>query len=73
MRQREYEPQGRLAYHLKDVRLMVTLADEVGATVPTTRLHAELLARAVEAGLGDADNSAIVELLRRDDPGSGPS
>jgi len=65
MRCGDFEPQARLAQHLKDVRLVLALAGSVGADVPTTRLHRRLLERAVEMGLGDRDNSAIVELLRR--------
>jgi len=73
-----YEPQARLAQHLKDVRLLLTLAERVGASLPTTRIHAELLERAVALGYADADNAAIVEVLRasthptRNDRPAGP-
>ncbi len=64
IRQGDFAPQARLAQHLKDVRLKLELGAEVGAELPTTRLHRELLERGVEMGLGDVDNSAIVEVLR---------
>jgi 3-hydroxyisobutyrate dehydrogenase-like beta-hydroxyacid dehydrogenase len=65
MRRGDFAPEARLAQHLKDVRLILALGDEVGAALPATRLHADLLERALARGLGEADNSAIVEVLRR--------
>jgi 3-hydroxyisobutyrate dehydrogenase-like beta-hydroxyacid dehydrogenase len=64
MRRGDFEAEARLAQHLKDVRLMLELSESVGADLPTTRLHRELLERAVEMGLGELDNSAIVDVLR---------
>ena len=67
---RDYRPQARLSQHLKDVRLILDMAEKRGARVPLSRLHAGLLEILAEAGLGDFDNSAIVEAFRRD-PGRG--
>ena len=61
---RDFSPQARLSQHLKDVRLIRELASRVGATTPLSAIHAELLSRAVALGLGDADNSAILEVFR---------
>jgi 3-hydroxyisobutyrate dehydrogenase-like beta-hydroxyacid dehydrogenase len=58
---RDYQPQARLAQHHKDVRLIRELARRHGALVPLSELHEELLARAIELGYGEADNSAIIE------------
>jgi 3-hydroxyisobutyrate dehydrogenase-like beta-hydroxyacid dehydrogenase len=61
----EFEPQARLAQHLKDVRLIVAEAERTGATVPLSELHRVLLDRLVAAGLGDADNAAIIRAFER--------
>jgi len=58
---RDYQPQARLAQHAKDVALIRALAARHGQSVPLSDIHAQLLARAIELGLGDADNSAIIE------------
>jgi len=58
---REYAPQAKLAQHAKDVGLIRALAARHGQTTPLTGVHAELLARAIELGFGDADNSAVIE------------
>jgi 3-hydroxyisobutyrate dehydrogenase len=61
---RDYAPQARLAQHLKDVGLIRALARRCGARTPLSDVHEELLQRAVELGLGDADNSAIIEVWK---------
>ena len=62
---RDYAPQAKLAQHAKDVGLIRTLAARHGQTTPLSDVHAELLARAIELGFGDADNSAIIEAWGR--------
>lgn len=64
MAARDYAPQAHLAQHWKDVRLIRELAARRGAMVPLSQTHEGLLARAVELGWGDADNSALVEVYR---------
>ena len=61
----DYDPEARLAQHLKDVELIIELGREVDAPLPLSRLHRELLERGVAEGLGDLDNSSIVEVLRK--------
>jgi len=56
----DFDPQARLAQHLKDVRLILAEAERSGATVPLSKLHRDLLDRLVAAGFGDADNAAII-------------
>lgn len=53
----------RLAQHAKDVRLIRALADEVGARVPASALHDELLREAIARGWGALDNAAVVRLF----------
>ncbi len=60
---RQFAPQARLRQHLKDVELMLEQASHTGARLPLTQLHRQLLTEAVQRGLGDLDNSAIIELL----------
>lgn len=54
-------PQARLSQHLKDVRLMLAEAGRTGARLPLSTLHCRLLEEVAAAGLGDADNAAIIE------------
>ena len=64
MVQRDYQPQARLSQHLKDVRLIQELADNLHARVPLTEVHQRLLVEAEQSGWGDADNSAVIEVYR---------
>jgi 3-hydroxyisobutyrate dehydrogenase-like beta-hydroxyacid dehydrogenase len=65
MLQRDYAPQARLSQHLKDLRLILESARKAGLELPLGSLHARLLESAESAGMGDFDNSAVMELLRR--------
>jgi 3-hydroxyisobutyrate dehydrogenase-like beta-hydroxyacid dehydrogenase len=58
-----FPPQARLAQHLKDVRLIRELAATCGADLPLSDVHQRLLEQAVELGLGDADNSAVIKVF----------
>jgi 3-hydroxyisobutyrate dehydrogenase-like beta-hydroxyacid dehydrogenase len=58
---RDYAPQAKLAQHAKDVGLIFALASRHGQATPLSDIHAELLARAIELGWAEADNSAIIE------------
>lgn len=60
----DFTPEARLAQHLKDVRLILDVGRSAGARLPLSELHEQLLAEAVERGLGAADNSAVIELYR---------
>ena len=55
-----YKPQARLSQHLKDVQLML----EQSPALPLTQTHEGILKQAEEFGLGDLDNSAIIEVYR---------
>ena len=60
-----FEPEARLRQHLKDVLLILEMGEKHGQQLPLSSLHEELLSSAVENGLGDLDNSAIIELIRQ--------
>lgn len=49
----------RLDQHAKDVSLILEYAAHIGAEVPLSALHKDLLARAQEKGGGPLDNAAI--------------
>jgi len=65
MLERDFAPQARLAQHLKDVRLMLEAGAEAGAKLPLSEQHRQLLEQAEAAGLGALDNSALIEVFRR--------
>jgi 3-hydroxyisobutyrate dehydrogenase-like beta-hydroxyacid dehydrogenase len=59
MLRRDFTTQAKLSQHLKDVRLILAEAGRVGARVPLSEVHRELLERAALLG-GDDDNSAVI-------------
>ena len=65
MVERDFTVQARLAQHSKDVRLILGAAAKAGVKLPLSETHFRLLERAEAAGLGDHDNSAIIEVLRK--------
>jgi 3-hydroxyisobutyrate dehydrogenase-like beta-hydroxyacid dehydrogenase len=60
----EFTPQARLAQHIKDVRLMLEEAGRGGASLPISAVHLKLLERAEAAGIGELDNSAIIQIIQ---------
>jgi 3-hydroxyisobutyrate dehydrogenase-like beta-hydroxyacid dehydrogenase len=56
----EFQPQARRSQHLKDVRLILAEAERVGALVPLSRLHRDLLEAVEAGGWGEEDNSAVI-------------
>ena len=55
-----YEPAvARLGQHAKDVHLVMEYARQLGASVPVTETHAQIIDALVREGLGDLDNAAI--------------
>ena len=61
----DFSVQARLSQHLKDVRLMLDAASNVGLELSLADAHRKLLERAETLGLGEMDNSAIIEAVRR--------
>jgi len=59
-----FQAEGKLAQHLKDVELMLDVGHAAGAPLLATALHRQLLLAGVAGGLGDDDNSAIIAVLR---------
>ncbi len=54
----------RMVLARKDLDLAIDLANSVGASLPQADLNRSELARAIEAGFGDHDMSAVAEYLR---------
>jgi 3-hydroxyisobutyrate dehydrogenase-like beta-hydroxyacid dehydrogenase len=65
MLKRDFAPQARLSQHLKDVLLMLEAAGRLGLKLPLTETHRRLLDDLNSAGLGNADNSAILQAYSR--------
>ena len=59
----DFEPEARLAQHLKDVRLILKAGLEKGARLPLSETHQRVLEQAGKAGLGALDNSAIIQVF----------
>lgn len=59
-----FEPQARLAQHLKDVRLILAVGRPADATLPLSELHEQLLDELVQSGNGDLDNSAVIRAFQ---------
>ena len=53
-------PQGKLAFHLKDVRLMLELGRKLNFPLPLASLHAQALTSEVAKGRGEWDNTDII-------------
>lgn len=53
-------PEGKLAFHLKDVRLMLDLGKRLNFPLLLSSLHAQVLASEVAKGRGEWDNSDII-------------
>lgn len=60
MIRRDFTPQAKLSQHLKDVRLILQSSQEHGVDLPLSQTHRLILERAVQMGLGELDNSAII-------------
>jgi 2-hydroxy-3-oxopropionate reductase len=58
-------PMSRIRQHAKDVRLILAEGSSVGAPLWMASTVAQVLLVAQEQGLADADNSAVMEALRR--------
>ena len=60
----DFAPQAKLSQHLKDVRLILDEAQREGQRLPMSERHCELLEQAEEAGLGQLDNSAVLQAIQ---------
>ncbi len=63
-----FEPHAKLSQHLKDVRLILETGGEVGAALPFSTMHEEVLTELVERGFGECDNSAVILAFEGEQP-----
>ena len=61
----DFTVQAKLSQHLKDVRLILQSAAENGLSLSLSQAHRQLLEQAESLGLGELDNSAIIQAARR--------
>jgi 3-hydroxyisobutyrate dehydrogenase-like beta-hydroxyacid dehydrogenase len=61
----DFSPEGRVRQTLKDTQLMLDQARKAGQQLPLLRIHAEVLQACVDHGDSDADNSIVIEEIRR--------
>lgn len=57
-------PEGKLGFHLKDVRLMLELGHKVNAPLVLSALHAQALRSEVAKGRGEWDNADIISFYK---------
>ena len=62
----QFEPQSRIRQHLKDVQLMLDIAQSHSQNLPLSQAHAQLMRNAIEQGDGELDNAAIIRQIRRE-------
>jgi 3-hydroxyisobutyrate dehydrogenase-like beta-hydroxyacid dehydrogenase len=60
----EFDPEARLAQHLKDVRLILASGERSGAHLPLSKVHRSILEAAEAAGFGASDNSAVIKAFQ---------
>jgi 3-hydroxyisobutyrate dehydrogenase-like beta-hydroxyacid dehydrogenase len=65
MIEEDFRCEAKLSQHLKDVRLILAAGEQHNAELPFSAIHELLLIRLEQAGLGDADNSAIIKAFLR--------
>ncbi|MBC8218278.1 MAG: NAD(P)-dependent oxidoreductase, partial [Planctomycetes bacterium] len=61
----DFAPQARLRQHCKDVSIILKYAKKLGQDLPLSKAHREVLEKAIEAGDGDLDNSAVIREIER--------
>jgi 3-hydroxyisobutyrate dehydrogenase-like beta-hydroxyacid dehydrogenase len=59
-----FTAEARLAQHAKDVRLVLEQGEQLGARLPLSTLHSELLSKLIDLGFGNEDNSAIIRAFQ---------
>ncbi len=61
----DFTTQARLRQHHKDVSIILKYAEKLGQALPLSRVHLDVLKKAIEAGDGDLDNSAVIREIER--------
>jgi putative dehydrogenase len=61
----DFVPEARARQSLKDAHLMLDQARKAGQQLPLLEVHADVLEACLRHGEGDADNSVVIEEIRR--------
>lgn len=61
----EFTPQSRIAQHRKDVSLIMKYGTTDGQDLPLSQVHLDVLDKAIAAGDGQLDTSAVIREIRR--------
>ena len=61
----DFAPQARLRQHRKDVSITLKYAENSGQELPLSKVHLEILDKAIAAGDGELDNSAVIREIQR--------
>ena len=61
----DFSPEGRVRQTFKDTQLMLDQARKAGQKLPLLEIHADVLAACMHHGDSDADNSIVIEEIRR--------
>ncbi len=61
----DFRPQARLRQHCKDVSIILKYAEASGQELPLSKVHLDVLEKAIAAGDGELDNSAVIREIRR--------
>jgi 3-hydroxyisobutyrate dehydrogenase-like beta-hydroxyacid dehydrogenase len=61
----DFQPQARLRQHHKDVSIILKYSEKLGQELPLSNVHFDVLKKAIEAGDGDLDNSAVIREIER--------
>jgi 3-hydroxyisobutyrate dehydrogenase-like beta-hydroxyacid dehydrogenase len=61
----DFTAQARIRQHYKDVSLILKYAQEAGQDLPLSKVHLDVLERAIAAGDAELDNSAVIREIQR--------
>jgi len=61
----DFTAQARIRQHHKDVSLILKYAEKAGQELPLSKVHLDVLDKAIAAGDADLDNAAVIKELRR--------
>jgi 3-hydroxyisobutyrate dehydrogenase len=61
----DFTLQARLRQHHKDVSIILKYSEKLGQELPLSSVHLNVLNKAIEAGDGDLDNSAVIREIER--------
>ena len=61
----DFAAEARVRQHHKDVSLILKYAERAGQELPLSKVHLDVLEKAIAAGDADMDNSAVIREIRR--------